>query len=448
MAAIIKSNKPYALKIEEMQTLLNQKELNAAETALLLGRSESWEASYLYSVMGSIAVIRIEGPIFRYNCFEMWWSGGVCCEDIAALLDKAANDISVKKVLLYINSPGGEVDGTPELADMIYKYPKPIYSYASSLMASAGYWIGAACDMIFAQEAASIGSVGVYGCIYDISKMLENAGVQELIFRSSQSPKKNPDPKTEEGKSQIQIHIDQLAEIFIDKLAIYRRTTAEKVISDFGQGNTFLANQSLDAGMIDAVADFEETLQFLEKDEDMKLSAFFRGRAEDATPDDAAPGETPPDDATENQDPETPVDNEAGEDTPDEEMKEKGETLNSLSAKYPSLIKLAIAKGAKSENDRCKSIDDISAKNPGYSKLCYDSKYSSLKSKGEFAEALLSAKAGKREETSKQFAEDKEAVPELNNTAQDKGQMKSKEENFQKLAREAAKDLVTPKGRK
>jgi signal peptide peptidase SppA len=453
MQRIIQVNKPYALLRGEFERLSRVENIPDSDKALIMGEADNWSIDYIYCIKGSTAIIKIEGPIFRYPCFEMWWSGGVCIEDLANALERSRNDISIKQVLFYVNSPGGEVDGTPEFADMINKFPKPTYAYVSSLGASAGYWLAAATNMIFAQEAASIGSVGVYGCMYDISKMLEMNGVQELVFRSSQSPKKNPDPKSEEGRNQIQEHLDQIAAIFIDKLAMYRKTSAEKVISDFGQGNTLIAADALNMRMIDAISDFDETIEFIEKGEAMR---FFSPKAaeDNATPADATPGDEPPADATtepddteaaDTTDPEAGCDpDEMAEEKKDEEMTEKGETLKSISAKYPNLFAAAMRKGARAENFRCEEIDFIASKNPGYPQIAVAAKYKDKKSAGEFAKELLTAKQSKREATSSEFAADKSQVPALNSISQQTAAT-SAEKRWQELLKEEAKKTVAGK---
>jgi ClpP class serine protease len=97
-------------------------------------------------IRDGIAIIKIVGPIFpRANMFT-WISGGTSVELLAKDLQAVMTDESVKGLILNIDSPGGEVTGVSELADMIYnaRAVKPIVSYGVGDMASAAYWIASA----------------------------------------------------------------------------------------------------------------------------------------------------------------------------------------------------------------------------------------------------------------------------------------------------------------
>lgn len=161
--------------------------------------------------------------------------------------------------MLDVDSPGGEVNGCSEVADMIYKArgTKPIVAYASGYCCSGAYWIASACDKIYATDTAVIGSIGVVSIF---EKDDENKTI-EIV--SSQSPNKRPNVETEKGKAKIQEHVDALADVFINKVALNRDISPKEVIENFGGGDVFVGQKAVSIGLADGLSSFEELVSDL-----------------------------------------------------------------------------------------------------------------------------------------------------------------------------------------
>ncbi|MGH9119316.1 MAG: S49 family peptidase, partial [Acidimicrobiales bacterium] len=117
-----------------------------------------------YSVEHGVAIIPIEGVIGKKMNLLTRISGGASTQLISRDLQAALRDRAVHQIVLKIDSPGGSVDGTQELAREVREAAaaKPIIAYADGMMASAGYWIGAAADEIYISgNTAQIGAIGV-----------------------------------------------------------------------------------------------------------------------------------------------------------------------------------------------------------------------------------------------------------------------------------------------
>jgi signal peptide peptidase SppA len=124
-----------------------------------------------------IATIHALGPLGR-NLSKMEKScGATGFEDIRADYEKALQK-GAKGVLLDIDSPGGTIAGTPELAAYIAKKQLPTVAFTEELMASAAYYIAAGADSIVASPSASVGSIGVYIPWIDRSAQYEEAGMK------------------------------------------------------------------------------------------------------------------------------------------------------------------------------------------------------------------------------------------------------------------------------
>lgn len=214
------------------------------------------------SVRDGVALVPVEGPLFRRANLMTEFSGATSYNMLAKDFTVAVEDPAVKSIVLMIDSPGGMVNGASEFAGMVKaaRGKKPIVAYIGGTGASAAYWIASAADRIVAADTALIGSVGAQS---GFRVPAAKAGEKEYRFVSSQSPLKNADPDTEAGAKGYQAIVDDLASVFISTLAENRSTTTDKIMSDYGQGAVFVAAEALKRGMIDGVSSLEATISSL-----------------------------------------------------------------------------------------------------------------------------------------------------------------------------------------
>src|SRR6185436_13049667 len=139
----------------------------------------------------------------------------------------AAADPSIKTILLLIDSPGGTIAGTAELADSVAAANKikPVIAHADDQMASAAYWIASQCRMITSNRTALVGSIGTYVEVYDTSKMYENAGVK--VHMISTGPHKGAlvdgTPVTDDQLAEVQKLVDSLNRHFLAAVSAGRK---------------------------------------------------------------------------------------------------------------------------------------------------------------------------------------------------------------------------------
>ena len=205
------------------------------------------------SIRDGVAVIKVSGPLFRYANLMTRVCGATSYELLAQDFNKAVQDPNIKGILLDIDSPGGEVNGCSELSDMIYQArgKKPIIAYASGACCSGAYWIASACDKIFAADTAILGSIGV------VSIFEKDDEDKTIEIVSSQSPNKRSNINTEEGRAKIQARVDELAEVFISKVARNRNITADDVVKNFGEGDVSVGQHAVRQGLADGLSSFE-----------------------------------------------------------------------------------------------------------------------------------------------------------------------------------------------
>ena len=161
----------------------------AATARTFLSRSVRLPSAHapqsLLSIEDGIGVVSVSGPLIRRpDLFARVVMGAVDTEEVAAALSEAAASPAVKAVFLDIDSPGGTVAGTPELAGAVASLNarKPVYAFTSGMMASAAYWIASQATAVYATPSAQVGSIGVVQAVLDDSAALESAGLKVEVF--------------------------------------------------------------------------------------------------------------------------------------------------------------------------------------------------------------------------------------------------------------------------
>lgn len=237
------------------------------------------EANQGVRLRGSTALLPVLGPIFpRANLFTMF-SGASSVDSLARGFQAAMDDDRVQNIVLVADSPGGVITGISEFSDMVFdaRNKKTIITFVEGYAASAMYWIGSSSSKMILADTAEVGSIGVVAGFVDTSIRDEKSGVKQVEIVSSQSPKKRLDPQTEEGRKEIQTVVDQLASVFIDKVARNRSVEASSVHSDFGQGGMFVAAEAVKRGMADSISSLEAVITNLETSTQSQIGGLFMG---------------------------------------------------------------------------------------------------------------------------------------------------------------------------
>jgi capsid assembly protease len=225
-----------------------------------------------YSVNGGVAVIPVEGVLSKKMNLFTRISGGTSTQALQRDLSDAAADPMVHSILLLVDSPGGEVDGTQAAANLVRAIrdegKKPIVALADGLMASAAYWIAsAASDIYMSGDTDAIGSIGVVTSHTDYSKAEEQRGIKvtEITAGKYKRVVSTHEPLTDEGRADIQAKVDYLYSIFVDEVAANRGVTVKTVLNKMADGRVFLGKQAIEAGLVDGMSSVAELIADLNK---------------------------------------------------------------------------------------------------------------------------------------------------------------------------------------
>ncbi len=214
---------------------------------------------------GNVAIIPVHGVLAQKMDMMSAMSGGSSYSGIKKALYSALSNEDVKAVVLDIDSPGGTVPGTEELATEIRKLrggDKPIIAQVNSLAASAAYWIAASADEVVVTPSGRAGSIGVYTAHDDVSAALEQRGIKRTYISAGKNKVEGneTEPLSKDTKSYIQSGVDRSYKRFVADVAEGLGVTVGKVEADFGQGRVFYSEDLVERGMAHRVATLDETL--------------------------------------------------------------------------------------------------------------------------------------------------------------------------------------------
>ena len=218
-----------------------------------------------YEVIDNVAVIPVMGVLAkRMNLFTQIF-GGSSTQIIMQDFKEAVQDPVVKSILLMVDSPGGTVDGTQTLADVIYNARgiKPIYALADGMAASAGYWIASAAERVYASDqTALLGSIGVVTSHFDVSKAEEKAGYKttEIYAGKYKRLVSEYKPLDGEGQQYLQDMVDYVYSVFVGDVARKRGVDTDTALADMADGREFIGQQAVDAGLADGIMSYEELM--------------------------------------------------------------------------------------------------------------------------------------------------------------------------------------------
>jgi len=267
---------PWAIepqKLDEIVELLNlraegatldeeeirQRLAAARPTLAIAGRVSSEdgeEAAYRLTEQG-IALIPLYGVLAPRMNMMTRISGGTSTEQFADAVRQAVADDQVRAIVLDVDSPGGNVQGTEEAAQAVReaRSKKPTIAVATNLMASAAYHIGSAAAEIVASPTALVGSLGVFTVHSESSENRRSYGVRDTVIKAGKFKTDGNayEPLGQQGRATIQERIDDYYELMIGAVAENRRVSVETVNEQFGQGKAWVAHRAVSAGLADRI---------------------------------------------------------------------------------------------------------------------------------------------------------------------------------------------------
>jgi protease-4 len=217
---------------------------------------------------GPVQVIRINYPIAKYD-----FCGDPGTQTLQQLIAAGNADKSVQSFVLWLDSPGGQVDGTEALANTIESSPKPIIGYSDHMMYSAAYWLGCSTRELIVHGAnngwnAGVGSIGTMCMWEDRSGKYEQEGIKiHTVFATESTDKWGDHFERNNGNyTRLIQELDGINSTFIAAVKKNRGGKLNLAQENVLTGKTYNAKEAMKYGLIDKIGDFQyavkRSLQF------------------------------------------------------------------------------------------------------------------------------------------------------------------------------------------
>jgi protease IV len=201
-----------------------------------------------------IALIHMDGIITAGAPGGLGASGVVTASAVGTAIRHAAEDDTVKAIVLRINSPGGSALAS----DLIWRAvvqaskDKPVVASMGSVAASGGYYVAMAADRVLADPGTVTGSVGVFGGKFDFGGLYGKIGITREVITRGRNATIYADTGgfTDSERERVQSLINETYRDFVQKAADGRDMDFE-AMEALARGQVWTGAEAFENGMID-----------------------------------------------------------------------------------------------------------------------------------------------------------------------------------------------------
>lgn len=211
----------------------------------------------------SVAIIPLVGIMTKYSSWYRYGS-----DELANIIRLANASEKISGVVLYANTPGGDIQAVFQLQDAITHMTKPIVTLTDGYLCSAGLWAASYTERIFAlNEMNVIGSVGVMFTIYDYSAQDEKYGIKSKTVYPPESKWKNlPERNALKADPDETLLIkERLSPLAMQFQNVIKENIPELDLSVEGiiEGRDFYAKDALQYHIIDGIMNLDDVVEFV-----------------------------------------------------------------------------------------------------------------------------------------------------------------------------------------
>jgi protease-4 len=218
----------------------------------------------------SVAIVYVDGPITLGDTELSILGGGgpaAASTPLRKALDKAAEDDTVKAVVLRVDSPGGSATASEIIlnATQRVKAKKPFAVSMGSVAGSGGYYVACAADTIFADESTITGSIGVVGGKLATGDLWKKIGVKWKGYQrgANASMLSSMQVFTPDQRKKMQSWMDEIYGVFKGHVIDARGDKLKKPIDELAGGRVYTGRQALELGLVDRIGTLDDTIRFV-----------------------------------------------------------------------------------------------------------------------------------------------------------------------------------------
>ncbi len=212
-----------------------------------------------------VAIVDVEGVI-SFGEGSLLAGPHATVAGVRGKLDRAAEDGSVRAVVLRINSPGGEVGASDALYREVRRFReetgRPVVACLMSIATSGAYYTALGADSIVAAPTSVTGSVGVITRWLNVEGLLDKLGLRPQVFKSGEkkdigSPTRIMTPEEKEILDGV---TRQMFERFLETVRRNRPQMGEQELKFISDGRIVTAEEALQLKMVDRLGYLEDAL--------------------------------------------------------------------------------------------------------------------------------------------------------------------------------------------
>ncbi len=216
----------------------------------------------------AVAVVYVEGAILPgykqptlFGAYEAAYSG-----DIRKALETAAQDDSVKAVVMRVDSPGGSAQASDVILNAArqVKAKKPLIVSMGNVAGSGGYYVSCGADTIFADAATITASIGVVGGKLVTTDLWNKLGVNWVSHKRGANADllSSARPFADAQRKVIQDYMQQVYEVFKGHVTQGRGNKLRKPIDEIAGGRVYTGKQALDLGLVDQIGGLQQAVEY------------------------------------------------------------------------------------------------------------------------------------------------------------------------------------------
>ena len=211
----------------------------------------------------AIAVIYAEGNVVDGSA--KGFKEGVYGDDIVKALKKAMNDDDVKAIVLRVNSPGGQATASESMTHAVIaaKEKKPVIVSMGDLAASAGYEMSCMADVIVAQPTTITGSIGVFGTIPNVGKLMnQKLGLHTdtVCTNRNAAGMSIYRPLSPTVKALWTRNVEDFYKVFVGRVAEGRHMSYDEV-HQIARGRVWTGADAIGIGLVDTLGGLDLALR-------------------------------------------------------------------------------------------------------------------------------------------------------------------------------------------
>lgn len=216
-----------------------------------------------------------EDGITPHNLQKITLTGPILdATSIVTQIDEARENNDVKGVMFSIDSPGGAVAPSVEIAYAIKRLSekKPTVVYAAGIMASGGYYSAIWGNEIIANPGSMIGSIGVIMQGADVSGLMEKVGVKTQTVHAGTYKQVGTFDRewSDVERAELDKVINGTYTMFVTDVARARHLDLNKS-TEYADAHIFTAAQAQKVGLVDSIGveyDVKKRVETLSKVKD------------------------------------------------------------------------------------------------------------------------------------------------------------------------------------